>query len=168
MERKRIVAGALAVVAVAAGGFVAADQTGTLPIRAQSNATSQPTVPQNCETWGSGFTQGECLAAGTIRFVGLYNLQGAGQFCKWQVANPGEWARLQSYAQSNIPATNIVTWFGNSIQNELQAYFATGAPSFAISPNTAPNRCRTPLRPPIVSGVTPGQTDATVTVTTTP
>lgn len=117
-----------------------------------------------CEDWNVQLTSGECFAAGIIRNVSLNNLQGAGQFCKWQPANPGEWSRLKGYAQTETLPTGIVTWFGAHILDDIQAYFATGAPTFTILPNTAPNRCRTPLAPPVITGVTPGETDATVTI----
>lgn len=130
---------------------------------------SAPNATMNCENWGVQLTSNECFAAGTIRNVSLQNLQGAGQFCKWKAANPGEWNRLLNYAGTEAaPNPVIVTWFGGHIYNDLQAYFAAGGPTFTIQPNTALNICKTPLRPPTVTGVTPGQTDATVTVTTTP
>ena len=104
-----------------------------------------------------------------IRYVALTNLQGAVQFCKWRDANPGEWSRLKGYSSTGTQPEQIVTWMGGSIKNELEAYFVTGAPTFTIQPNTAPNACTGKLvKPPLVTGVTPGQTEATVTVTTTP
>jgi hypothetical protein len=110
-------------------------------------------------------TSGECFAAGTIRFVGLYNLQGAAQFCKWRAANPGEWTRIKTYAGTGDKTNvNVVTWLGGSIVNGLEAYFVLGAPVFTIQPNTSPNRCKTPLAPPVVAGITPGETDVTVTI----
>jgi hypothetical protein len=129
--------------------------------------TSEQSVPagtMNCEDWSVQLTQGECFAAGAIRNVALSNLQGAAQFCIWRKANPGEWSRLKSYAETENPPEQIVTWFGSGLRNLLEAYFATGAPTFTIVPNTAPNICRTPLPAPVVSGVTPGQTDVTVTI----
>lgn len=152
-------AAGVAALALAAGGYAVATVTSS----PQSVTT---TTAMGCEDWGSSFTSGECFAAGTIRFVSLYNLQGAAQFCVWRKANPGEWLRLKTYASDGQAPQRIVTWFGGSIRNQLEAYFATGAPMFSIQPNTSPNVCKTPLPPPAVRGVTPGQTDATVTVTT--
>lgn len=159
-----------AVAIVGLAGFATAQQLDVLPLSATQTETvlSVASEDMGCNDWPVQLTQGECQAAGTIRFVGLYNLQGAAQFCKWRAANPGEWSRLKLYAQDPATAASVVTWLGGAIRNLLEAYHVTGAPSFTIAPNTAPNSCRTPLPPPIVSGVAPGQTDATVTVTTGP
>jgi hypothetical protein len=161
----KIVAG-VAAVALAAGGAVAGSQlassTETVTVAAATPA------PPGCNDWPVELTAGECQAAGIIRYVALINLQGAAQFCKWRAANPGEWSRLKGYASSGTPPASIVTWLGASIKNDLEAYLATGAPTFTIGANTAPNVCRTPIPAPAVSGVTPGQTDATVTITTSP
>jgi hypothetical protein len=154
-------------VVLAVGGYAAADQLDISPLSA-TETTTVAAGAMGCEDWPVQLTAGECFAAGIIRNVALYNLQGAAQFCKWRAANPGEWSRLKGYAQTETAPASIVTWFGGSIKNDLEAYFATGAPVFTILPNTAPNACKTPLAPPVVAGVTPGQTDATVTVTTTP
>lgn len=155
------IAAGVGALALAVGGVVAgselASSTETVTVVAE-------TTPPGCNDWPVELTTGECQAAGTIRYVALANLQGAAQFCKWRDANPGEWSRLKGYATTEAPPASIVTWFGSSIKNELEAYFATGAPTFTIAPNTAPNACRTPLPPPTVAGVTPGQTDATVTI----
>lgn len=129
----------------------------------EAAVTAAPAV-MGCEDWDVQLTSGECFAAGVIRYISLHNLQGSAQFCKWRPANPGEWGRLRAYAETGVTPTSIVTWFGGSINNQLQAYFATGAPAFQVQPNTAPNRCRTPLPPPVLQSVTPGQTDATVTL----
>lgn len=126
---------------------------------------SGPTT-MGCNDWPGVFmTSGECFAAGTIRYVSFTNLYNAGQFCKWQAANPGEWNRLQQYAKDKVTPTNIVTWLGGHIKNDLEAYFATGAPTYTMAFTPPPNRCKTPIAPPTVTGVTPGQTDVTVTVT---
>lgn len=158
----KLIAG-VAAVALAAGGAVAGSQlaasTETVTVAAATPA------PPGCNDWPVTLTTGECQAAGTIRYVALVNLQGAAQFCKWRAANPGEWSRLKGFASTRAAPASIVTWLGASIKNEIEAYFATGAPTFTIGPNTAPNACRTPLPAPAVSGVTPGQTDATVTIT---
>jgi hypothetical protein len=161
--RTLVATGALAVVGVA--GLATAAATDIIPLSATTTVTG---TQMGCEEWSGTFTQRECFAAGVIRNVALHNLQGATQFCKWQEANPGEWTRLKEYATTNNPPINIITWFGASIQNDLQAYFAAGAPPFTIAPNTVSNRCKTPLRPPVISGVTPGETGVTVTITTTP
>lgn len=146
---------ALGTVGIVAGSTLTSSESSSTP-------TSQT---QNCEDWIGSFTSGECFAAGIIRFVFLTNVQGAAQFCKWKGANPGEWSRLNNYAQTGTTPTNIITWFGAALKNMLESYFATGAPAFTIQPNTAPNICKTPLSPPQIVGVTPGQTQATVTVT---
>jgi hypothetical protein len=156
---KRIAAAAGALV-LAAGALVAGGTVADLtPNEAATSAEAM-----GCEDWTVQLTPGECFAAGVIRNVGLWNLQGAGQFCKWKIGSPGEWSRLQGYAETETPPASIVSWFGASIKNWLEAYFATGAPTFTIAPNTALNICRTPLAPPAVTGVTPGETDATVTI----
>lgn len=165
MNRQTLAGGAIAL-ALAAGvstAIVASDSTQD----STPQALVATTPAANCEYPGPQNAQA-CFAAGVIRNVSLSNLQGAAQFCKWRSANPGEWTRLKGYASSGTKPTQIVTWLGAHILNDLEAYFAAGAPPFTIAPNTAPNVCRTPLAPPIVAGVTPGQTDATVTVTTTP
>lgn len=158
MTTRALFAGAAAVVVLSAAGGTARG-TALVPL------VSETTVAVGCEDWTVQLTAGECFAAGIIRNVGLYNLQGAGQFCKWKPANPGEWSRLKTFAETGALPLNIVTWFGGSIKNWLEAYFATGAPTFTILPNTAPNICKTPLAPPVIAGVTPGETDATVTIT---
>ena len=119
----------------------------------------------NCEL-GPNIPTPACFAAGAIRFVSMTNLQGAAQFCKWRAANPGEWNRLKGYASTGDKPDRIITWFGGHIQNDLEAYFATGAPPFTMPVNHAPNVCRTPLVPPKIAQVTPGETDVTVTVAT--
>jgi hypothetical protein len=163
----KIAAGAGALVLAASGVAVGTQVTDSSSIETVT-VMSTPTPP-GCNDWPVQLTTGECQAAGVIRYVALYNLQGAAQFCKWRGANPGEWSRLKGYAQTNTSPLNIVTWLGGSIKNELEAYFVTGAPTFTIQPNTAPNACTGKLlAPPVVAGVTPGQTDATVTVTTVP
>jgi hypothetical protein len=99
----------------------------------------------------------------------LANVQPAKPFCTWKAANPGEWSRLSAYASSGTPPTQIVTWQGGSILNSLQAYFVTGAPPFTLQITLPPNACGGKLiKPPLIVGVTPGETSATVTVTTTP
>lgn len=134
-----------------------------------AETTTVTGTQMGCEDWTGTFTQRECFAAGVIRNVSLTNLQGASQFCKWKTANPGEWSRLKMYANDGQAPTQIVTWLGNHIQNDLQAYFAAGGPAFLILPNTAPNACTGKLiASPPVQGVTPGQTDVTVTLGTTP
>lgn len=156
-------AAGVAAVALAAGGFGVA-QTGISPFSA-TETTTVSSEAMGCEDWSGSYTQRECFAAGVIRNVSLGNLQGAVQFCKWRNANPGEWSRLKGYASSGAAATQIVTWMGGHILNDLQAYFAAGGPAFTILPNTAPNACTGKLfAPPAVQGVTPGQTDVTVTV----
>lgn len=153
---------ALGAAAVAMLGAGAASQlSGDSSPQTFAAASAEP----RCEMEGPLNSQA-CFAAGVIRYVSLGNLQGAGQFCKWRSGSPGEWSRLKAYAQQGAaaPPANIVSWFGNHIFNDIQAYFAAGGPPFTIMPNTAPNACRTPLPPPVVQGVTPGQTDVTVTV----
>lgn len=166
MTTRTALAAGAGVVALAAAGFVAGG-TDISPLSA-TETTTVAAGAMGCEDWPVQLTQRECFAAGVIRNVSLSNLQGALQFCKWKAANPGEWSRLKGYATTGTAPTAIVTWFGGHIQNDLQAYFAAGGPPFTILPNTAPNVCKTPLSPPVVTGVTPGETDVTVTVTTTP
>jgi hypothetical protein len=162
-----------AVAVVAAAGIAIGGAT-MLTDNSTTALVVAPTT-QNCGDWGVTMTQGECQAAGVIRYVALYNLQGSAQFCKWRGANPGEWSRLNSYAASATLPQNIVTWFGASIRNEIEAYFATGAPTMSyqtpggtvagIQPNTSQNACTGKvLAAPSIQGVTPGQTDATVTI----
>lgn len=162
-----VAAGAGAVV-LAAGGFTAADRLDITPLSATATTTVAAGA-MGCNDWPVQLTPGECQAAGVIRYVSLVNLQGAAQFCKWRTANPGEWSRLKQAASTGEDPASIVTWMGSHIRDDLLAYRATGAPPFTITPNTAPNACSGKLvKPPVVTGVTPGQTDATVTVTTTP
>jgi hypothetical protein len=165
MTTRTAIAAGVGAVVLAAGGFATANEFDITPF----SATATTTIgAMGCEDWTVQLTAGECFAAGIIRNVGLHNLQGAAQFCKWKGGSPGEWSRLKAYAETETLPLNIVTWFGGSIKNWLEAYFVTGAPTFTILPNTAPNICKTPLAPPVIAGVTPGETDATVTVTTTP
>ena len=128
-----------------------------------NSSTPDPVNTKMCEDWGY-MTDGECFAAGAIRFAYFSNLQGSGQFCKWKAANPGEWSRLQGFAQTNIAPVTIITWLGASIRNSLEAYFGTGAPTFTIPPNTAPNICRTPLKAPTIGKVTAGQDSVTIEI----
>lgn len=144
---------------------VGAVAVGTTQVIDSSSTTATTAEYANCETWNVQMTSRECFAAGTLRFVALYNLQGAAQFCKWKPSNPGEWTRITTYAQSGVPPTSMKTWLGAAVVNILQAYFVTGAPPFTIQPNTAPNKCQTPLSSPTILGVTPTPTTATVTVT---
>jgi hypothetical protein len=159
MSRSLLAAG-VAAVALAAGGTVVGTQLAA--------SDPAPVGTKMCDGIDLFLTDGECFAASVIRFVSLYNMQGAAQFCNWKKANPGEWSRLKAYAETNGQPANIVTWFGGHIKNDLEAYFATGAGVFIIEPNISPNICKTPLAPPVVTGVTPSETDVTVTVTTTP
>jgi hypothetical protein len=116
-----------------------------------------------CEDWGY-LTDGECFAAGGIRFGALQNLSAAGQFCKWQAANPGEWSRIQGYAATGTEPLNIVTWFGGGVRDLVTSYLAAGGPPFTLVVYSPPNRCKTPLAAPVVTGVTPGETDVTITI----
>jgi hypothetical protein len=152
----------VAAVALAAGGFVLAGSDISPLTATETVVVTPPTM--GCNDWPVQLSTGECQAAGTIRYVSLVNLQGAAQFCKWKSANQGEWSRLKAYAASTTPPMDVVTWLGSSILNQLQAYFVTGAPSFVMPVNDAPNKCRTPLPPPGIASVIPGQTDVTVTV----
>lgn len=167
MTNKTAAAGAAAALAIFATGIVSA----TVATNAAETTTTTTQVlapvtdPQmSCGSWMPLLTAGECGAAGTIRYASLNNLQGAVQFCKWKAANPGEWSRIKTYAETATMPTNIVTWLGAHIMQDIQAYFYTGAPAFTIQPNTAPNVCKTPIPAPIIAGVTPGQTDATITI----
>lgn len=166
ISRNLAIAGAVAAIGITGFGIGVSGDISPFSATQTQTMLSTPQEP-NCE-FGSGIPTPACFAAGIVRNVSLYNLQGAGQFCVWRNANPGEWTRLKDYASSGATPSQIVTWFGSHIRNDLEAYFATGAPPFTISPNTSPNRCRTPLPAPVVAGVIPGQTDATVTVATTP
>lgn len=159
----RTLAAVGAALAVGTVGVVAGSQ-----LVGSSSPAAVSTTVANCEDWGP-LPASSCFAGGIIRNVSLHNLQGAVQFCKWRDANPGEWSRLKGYASTGTTPTSIITWMGSHIQNDLQAYFAAGGPVFTIAPNTAPNACTGKLlAPPVVSGVTPGQTSATVTIQTTP
>lgn len=162
--RNALAVGATAVILAAAGA-------GTALVASNDSTTGAvaSTPSMGCNDWAVTLTLGECQAAGIIRYVALVNIQGAAQFCKWRSANPGEWTRIKGYASTATIPTNIVTWFGSSLRDEVQAYLITGAPTFTMPTNTAPNACSGKLvKPPVIVGVEPGQTDATVTVTTTP
>ncbi len=166
--RNVLTASALALVGL--GGLATATATDILPLSA-TETTTVSAGAMGCNDWPSQLTQKECFAAGVI-LTGFQNLQPAVQFCKWKAANPGEWSRLKTYAATGgtTPPSQIVTWFGSSIRDDLLAYAVIGAPGFALElTNPPPNACTGKLvKPPIVLGVTPGETDATVTVTTTP
>ena len=168
MTTRTAVAAGIGAVALLAGGFVTADRLDIAPLNA--TATTTTTVgAKGCNDWPGAFTDGECFAAGSIQ-VSLSNLQPAVQFCKWKAANPGEWQRLSDYAATGTQAQTIVTWLGGSILDELQGYFAAHAPPFTL-PRTPlpPNACGGKvLAAPVIGAVTPGQTDVTVTVKTTP
>lgn len=159
-----------AVAAITGAAVLAATGvTGAVLVNSDSTTATSTSTVMGCNDWPVQLTTGECQAAGTIRYVSLTNLQGAVQFCKWKAANPGEWARLMAYSETGGTPASIVTWMGGHIRDDLEAYFATGAPEFIIKPNTAPNICGGKIvAPPVVAGVTPGQTDATVTIQTTP
>jgi hypothetical protein len=131
-----------------------------------SAAAATTTDLSGCENYPNQLPSSSCLAAGVIRNVSLWNLQGAAQFCNWKKSNPGEWSRIQDYAKTGTAPANIITWFGGHIYNDIQAYFAAGGPTFTIEPNTAPNICKTPLAPPKASVVGVTDTAATVTITT--
>ena len=149
-----------------AAGILAVSFAGGVGLATHNGSSPAPHVPSEakaCNDWPGTYTDGECFAAGTIQYS-LHDLQGAAQFCKWRAANPGEWSRLKGYASTAVAPSSVITWLGGSIRHQLEAYFAAGAPPFTIPPNTAPNVCKTPLAPPVVQGVTPSQTDVTVTV----
>lgn len=167
MTTRTAIAAGVGAVALAATGFVAGS-TDIAPLSATATTTVTAT-PMGCNDWSGSFTQKECFAAGTLR-TALENLMPAVQFCKWKAANPGEWSRLKSYLSSGTPPTNIVTWLGGSIRDEMAAYLVAGGPPYSVPLNPLPpNACTGKLvTPPTVTGVTPGQTDVTVTVTTTP
>jgi hypothetical protein len=158
---RTILATAIATASLITVGVVGSNQL--------SSAAPHESGPQmGCEDWSGTYTAGECHAAGIIRFYALNSIQGAVQFCKWRAANPGEWSRLQGYATSNTPPLNIITWMGAAVRQQLEAYFAAGGPTFTIQPNTAPNICGAGklVKPPVVAGVSPTDTDATVTIET--
>jgi hypothetical protein len=156
-----ITAGALAF----AGTAVVSTQVGPLAPEA-STVTVVASAGPACGDFPEITDTGACFAAGVLAFVFWPNIQGAVQWCKWRDANPGEWSRLKTYASTGTTPTQIVTWMGGAMRNALEAYFAAGAPPFTIKPNPAPNACTGKvLAPPTVTGVTPGQTDVTVTVT---
>lgn len=167
MTTRTAIAAGVGAVVVAAGGFVAADQVGIAPLSATSTTTTTLSE-KGCNDWPGAFTDAECGAAG-FTLTALANVQPAKPFCVWKAANPGEWSRLSAYASTGAQAQNIVTWQGGSISNSLQAYFVTGAPTFTLQITLPPNACGGKLiKPPTISGVTPGETDVTVTVTTAP
>lgn len=163
---------ALAAVAGAAvlaiGGYAVADQAGVTPLSATATTTVTGT-PMGCNDWQGSYTTRECYAAGTLR-TAMENLMPAVQFCKWRDANPGEWSRLKAYLATATPPTQIVTWMGAAIRDEMGAYLNAGGPPYSIPLNPLPpNACTGKLvKAPTIVGVTPGQTDVTVTVTTTP
>lgn len=152
------------VAAIAAVGLALG---GAASVGVNELVSSSSPAEAGCNDWvlSTPMTQRECFGAGTI-LIGLDNGYQAGQWCKWQAANPGEWSRLQAYAANPVvPPANIISWFGGWIYDQLQAYTALGAPPFTLSPTPAPNRCKTPtLAAPVVGGVTPGPSTVTVTV----
>ena len=152
---------AVAATALAAGGFTASQELGP----AETITATTTIATKGCNDWPGTFSDGECAAAGAT-ITALQNIQSAVQFCKWKFANPGEWARLVSYAATGTHSTSILTWLGGSIQNSLEAYFGTHAPGFPLPVSPLPaNACGGKLlTPPTIQGVTPGQTDVTVTV----
>ncbi len=167
MTTRTAIAAGVGALVLGAGGFAVANQAGITPLSATETTTSVVGT-KGCNDWPGTFTDGECMAAG-FTLTALHNLQPAVQFCKWKAANPGEWSRLSSYASTGTHSTQIVTWLGGSIQNELEAYFGTRAPPFTLQITLPPNACGGKIiKPPIITGTTSGQTDATVTVTTTP
>jgi len=154
---------ALAVTALAVAGAIGFSTASTL-----TTPETVTDIAMGCNDWAGQYTQRECFAAGTLVYA-LKNIQPAAQFCKWKAANPGEWTRLTGYASTGTHAERIVTWFGASLLNNLEAYFAIQAPTFSLPlVPLPPNACGGKIIAPPVVGVTPGQTDATVTITTTP
>ena len=93
----------------------------------------------------------------------IYMGNSAGQFCKWQAANPGEWSRIKDMSDGGEPAA-VVTWMGAGLRDAVQAYLVTGAPTFPLVEYRPVNRCRTPIAPPVIVSVQPGETDVTVTL----
>lgn len=123
---------AIAVVAIAGASYAFQEEL----------ATTVPESDPPCEL-GSEIPIGACLAAGTIRYVSLPNLQGAKQFCKWREDNLGEWVRLKTYAETGETVQlNVVTWMGLHVKNDLEAYFAIKAPPFVLLPNPTPGVCK--------------------------
>lgn len=156
------VAGGLAAGVLALGGFVAADSFDATPLSATQVVTTSPEL-KGCNDWPIQLTTKECFAAGTIR-TALQNIQPAIQFCKWKAANPGEWSRLRALALTPGGTPQIATWMGTAVMNQLQAYQAVGAPPFELQIQLPPNACGGKLiSAPVIGGVTPGQTDVTVT-----
>jgi hypothetical protein len=168
MTTRTAMAAGVGAIVLAVGGFTAADQLGVTPLSA-TETTTVAAGAMGCNDWPGAYTQRECFAAGTL-LTSLQNLQPAVQFCKWRDANPGEWTRIQGYASTATLPTQIVTWMGAHIRDDVMAYLAAGGPTFTLALATPPpNACTGKLvKPPAIVGVTPGQTDATVTVTTTP
>lgn len=109
-----------------------------------------------CGEGGPQIDTGLCGAQNAIKAF-FHNAQGAGQFCKWKAANPGEWSRVKN--MMNNPQTNppdgVVTWFGASLRDLTQAYAWAQGSAYIIPPNTAANICKTPLAPPTNLRVTP-------------
>lgn len=167
MTTRTAIAAGVGAAVLAAGGFAVASSQDIIPLSATATTTTVLSE-KGCNDWPGAFTDAECGAAG-FTLTALQNIQPAIQFCKWKAANPGEWNRLSAYSSSGTPAQSIITWLGGSINNSLAAYFVTGAPPFTLQITLPPNACGGKLiKPPIISGVTPGETDVTVTVTTTP
>jgi hypothetical protein len=148
-----------AALALAAGGVIAATSIGD-----SSSSSVATTPPSGCNDWPGTWTQRECFAAGAVQ-TALANIQPAVQFCKWRAANPGEWSRLQAGARSGVQAASIVTWMGSAVRDQLDSYRYAGAPPFELAIVLPPNACGGKLlAPPAIAGVTPGPTDATVTI----
>lgn len=155
------------VVALVTAGALALGGSGALVANELVNTQAASEPPKSCEDWGVSLPDEQCFGAGIIRNVSLQNLQGAAQFCNWKKANPGEWLGLKSMAETRQQPSKMITWMGNHILNDLQAYFVLGGTPFVLKPPTAPNVCKTPLATSVkVLGVTPGTTSVTVTVTT--
>ena len=156
----------LAIAGIAVGIAVSREDGGSSSPRRGATTTT----PMGCNDWAGTFTQKECFAAGVL-LTSFQNLQPAVPFCKWKASNPGEWTRLRAQAAAADPnfTAPVVSWQGASISDTILAYSVLGGPGFELQATLPKNACGGPIvKPPIVQGVTPGQTDATVTVTTTP
>lgn len=120
-----------------------------LSTEATESETTTVVLPV-CGVTGQPLDESLCTVQGVLLYGMFYNIQGAGQFCKWSAANPGEWARIKGYVTNpSVPPERIVTWFGAALRDAAQAYaYAEAVAGKAVPPNNVPNKCKTPLSPP--------------------
>jgi hypothetical protein len=137
------VAAGLAAAVVFASGGIAGSVLSTESTTAETTTTVEPFCGESVVPTDPKL----CASRGFILYGSLYNIQGAGQFCKWKAANPGEWTRIKAYINTRTTA-QVTTWFGASLRDQVQAYLAADGPTTTMPANNTPNACKTPLSPP--------------------